>query len=289
LTLAPSSLEAGAPASSALHFSRLPGRAVAGESVTVAVAHARADATCSLDVGYGKKSPQGGLTSRPAVNGTATWTWTIPATVEADRASLVAGCTGSKRITTKLLVVGSLIPPRMSVLKDGFSVRASTRGATDVSYGVVIQNQSPNADALNVHVLVNFVLADNHLLGSASNNIAVIPAGTTYALGNNHGFPGAAPITRLEIVIQVGASNRHLGHPPALANVVIEPSTYDHGWVGDVAGELINNDSHLTLEGAQYSAVILDAAGDVLGGGSGSSYGSPLPPGTREIFKLSNG
>jgi len=122
LTLAPSSLEAGAPAASPLHFSRLPGRAVAGESVTVAVAHARAGATCSLDVGYGKKSTQGGLTSRPAVNGTATWTWTIPATVEADRASLVAGCTGSKRITTKLLVVGSLIPPRMSVLKDGFSV-----------------------------------------------------------------------------------------------------------------------------------------------------------------------
>src|SRR5262249_46231322 len=109
------------------------------------------------------------------------------------------------------------------------------------------------------------------------------------ALGNNLGFPGAAPITRLEIVIQVGASNRHVGHPPALANVVIEPSTYDHGWVGDVAGELINNDSHLTLEGAQYSAVILDAAGDAPGGGSGSSYGSPLPPGTREIFKLSNG
>src|SRR5262249_17309054 len=121
------------------------------------------------------------------------------------------------------------------------------------------------------------------------NNIALIPAGTSYALGNNLGFPGAAPIARLEIVIQVGASNRHVGHPPALANVVIEPSTYDDGWVGDVAGELINNDSHLTLQSAQSSAVTRDDAGTVLGGGSGSSYGSPLPPGTREIFKLSNG
>jgi hypothetical protein len=154
---------------------------------------------------------------------------------------------------------------------------------------VLIENHSPNADALDVNVLVNFVLADNHLLGSSSNRIPLIAAGSTYTLGNNLAFPGTAPIARLEIVIQVGRSNRHVGHAPVVDNIVIEPSQYDQGWVGDVAGELINNDAHLTLVGARYSAVIFDSAGNVLGGGSGSSFGAPLPPGTREIFKLTNG
>jgi hypothetical protein len=43
------------------------------------------------------------------------------------------------------------------------------------------------------------------------------------------------------------------------------------------------------LQSVQYSAVVLDSAGNVIGGGTGSSYGSPLPPGTREVFKLASG
>ena len=287
LTLAPSSLEAGAPAAAALHFSQLPGRAVAGQSVTVAVARAREGARCALAVSYGQTT-QPGLSPATATNGGVSWSWTIPQTVQADRAKLTVACAGSKKISAGLLVVGSLIAPRMSVEKDGFSVRTSTSGSADVSYGIIIRNHSPNADAQNVNVLVNFVLANNHLLGSASASVPLIPAASNYALGGNLGFPGAAPIARLEVVIRVGSTNRHLGHPPALANIVIEPSHYDQGWVGDVAGEVINNDPHLILERTQYSAVILDAAGNIIGGGSGSAFGAAaLPPGTRQVFKLS--
>ena len=291
LTLAPPSLEAGAPASAPFHFSRLPTRAVAGQAVTVAVARARANAQCSLIVAYGKTANQSGLATPTAVKGAASWTWKIPADVQADRAQLTARCTGSKQITAKLLVVGSLIPPKMSVVKDGFSVRVKTGGRADVSYGVLIQNQSPNADALDVNVLVNFVMADNHLIGSASNRVDLIEAGSTYALGNNLVFPGAAPVARLEIVISVGRSNRHVGHAPALDNIVIEPATSpaDQGYVGDVAGEVINNDAHLALQRVSYSAVIFDAAGNVLGGGKGSSFTTALPPGTRQVFKLQQG
>lgn len=288
LTLPPTSHAAGAPASAGLRFHNLPARAVAGQSVTVGIARARAGARCALAVKYGPGAGQDGLQPAIAVNGGASWSWKIPDTVQANRAKLTVSCAGSKRISTNLLVVGSLIPPRMSVVKDGFSVRTSTLG-TDASYGVIIRNHSPNADALNVSVLVNFVLANDHLLGSTSSTIPVIPAGTDYNLGGNLGFPGAAPIARLEVVIQVGATNRHSSHPPALDNIVIEPSSYDQGWVGDIAGEVINNDAHSILSSVQYSAVILDAAGNVLGGGTGSTFGSALPPGTRVVFKLSSG
>jgi hypothetical protein len=286
LALAPGSLEAGNPAS-ALQFSHLPTRVVAGQAVSVTVTRARAGALCSLGVNYGSAG-QSGLVPKAAVDGFASWSWTIPTTVEANVAKLNVACAGSKRLSGKLLVVGSLIAPRMSVEKNGFSLRTSTSGNTDVSYGMIIRNHSPNADALNVNVLVNFVLADDHLLGSTSTSIPLIAAGSDYALGGNLGFPAAAPIARLEIVIQVGASDRHTGHAPALDNVVIEPSLYDKPWVGDVAGEVINNDPALLLQSTQYSAVIFDSAGNVLGGGSGSTSGT-LPPGTRMVFKLNGG
>jgi hypothetical protein len=286
LTSAPASFEASDPA--VPRFSLLPPRALAGEGVTVSVARARAGALCSLAVDYSKGSTQTGLTPATAIGGHASWSWTIPATTQASVAKLSVACGGSKRISGRLLVIGSLIPPRLSVEKDGFSTRTSTNGSTDVSYGIVIHNESPNADALNVNVLVNFVLGNDHLLGSTSSTIPAIAAGTSYALGGNMNFPAAAPIGRLEIVMQVGGSQKHEGHPPALDNVVIEPSLYDQGWVGDVAGEVINNDPSVALQSVRYSAVILDAAGNVLGGGNGSSYGT-LPPGTRMVFKLTGG
>ena len=287
LLFAPASLEAGNPA--ALQFSHLPGRAIAGQAVSVTVSRARAGALCSLAVSYAKAAGQSGLQPKTAVDGLASWAWTIPDSIQANVAKLSVACAGSKRISGRLLVVGGLIPPRISIEKDGFTVKAAGYGTgTDVSYGIIVRNHSPNADALNVNVLVNFVLSNDHLLGSTSTTIPVIAAGSSYALGNSFGFTGAAPIARLETVIQVGSSQRHAGHSPALDNIVIEPGLNDKAWVGDVAGEVINNDPSLTLQTTQYSAVILDSAGNVLGGGGGSTYGA-LPPGTRMVFRLSSG
>jgi hypothetical protein len=282
LLFAPASLEAGDPA--ALQFSHLPGRAIAGQAVSVTVARARAGALCSLAVSYAKDSGQSGLQPKTAVGGLASWSFTIPNSIQANVAKLSAACAGSKKISGRLLVVGGLIP----IEKDGFTPRVSTSGSTDISYGIIVRNHSPNADALNVNVLINFVLGNDHLLGSTSASIPLIPAGSAYALGGNFGFPAAAPIARLEIVMQSAGSQRHAGHPPALDSVVIEPSLYDKSWVSDVAGEVINNDPRLTLQTTQFSAVIFDSAGNVLGGGSGSTYGA-LPPGTRMVFKLTGG
>lgn len=291
LVHAPVSFEAGERPTAALQFTQLPSRALAGEAVTVAVGRAGAGARCALAVTYANGAGQLGLAPRTAIGGAASWSWTIPDSTQAAVAKLAVAC-GSKRISGKLLVVGSLSPPRLSVVKDGFSTRpAAFGGGTDVSYGVIIKNSSLTTDAQNVSVIVNFVLANDHLLGTNTDMISLIPAGSTYNLGDHLAFPGAAPVVRLEIVMQVGSTAPHTGHPPALDNVVIEPSTTttDAGWVGDVAGEVINNDPTKVLESVQYSAVILDAAGNVLGGGNGSSFGTSLPPGTRVVFKLTGG
>ena len=235
---------------------------------------------------YGDGSTQAGVASAPAIDGRASWTWPVADTAAAGAARLTATC-GSARATRTMLVVGSLIPPRIQVLKSGFSIRPKSTG-TQVSWGLVLKNVSPNADALKIYVLLNFVLADNRALGTKTQTVAAIGAGQTYYLGGNLQFPGQAPIARLEPVIQIGGHQRPAVFGPAIENVAIEPSAHDPGWVGDVAGELVNDDAPWVFQRAKVSAVVLDANGEVLGGGTGFAN-AVLPPGTRQVFKASQG
>jgi len=224
-----------------------------------------------------------------AANGRATWTWRVPLSAQAGLAKVTASCAGAGTASRGLIVVGQLIPPKISVVKDGFSVRPHDYGSgSDVSYGVILHNASSNADATNVSVLVNFVLADNKLLGSQSSNLQLLRAGSTYALGASMSFPGAAPIARLEVVVQIGGKQAASPHQPVLSNVIIEPDQFKPDWVGDVAGELVNADPTLTLQNASLSAVVFDKAGNVVGGGNGFSSFT-LPAGTRAVFKLTSG
>src|SRR5205823_5553731 len=76
-------------------------------------------------------------------------------------------------------------------------------GGRDVRQGVNLQDRSGSEDALDVNVLVNFVMENSKLSGSASTPVTVIPAGGTYALGGNLSYDGIAPVSRLEVVVTV--------------------------------------------------------------------------------------
>jgi hypothetical protein len=285
LALAASAATASRPR---VAFVQTPARVVQGNPISVSVS-APSGALCSLSVRYAGGSRQKGLQPARAAGGRASWSWKVGFGTKAGPARMVVSCGRAGHAVRTLIVVGQLVPPRISVVKDGFSVRPHDFGSgSDVSYGVILRNRSPNADAVNVNVLVNFVLANNKLIGSQSSNISLLRAGSTYALGMSMGFPGAAPIARLEVVVQVEDKQPTSRHQPSIANVVIEPDQSKPQWVSDLAGEVINTDSKLTLQNAQLSAVVFDRAGNVVGGGNGGS-GFVLPPGTRAIFKLSSG
>jgi hypothetical protein len=264
------------------------GRVVQGSSFT-ATASAPSGALCALSVRYAGGSRQKGLKPARAAGGHASWTWQVALQTRAGAGKMTVSCGRFGRAVQTLIVVGQLVPPKIAVVKDGFSVRPHQfGGGSDVSYGVVLRNSSPNADALNVNVLVNFVLANNALLGSQSTSISVLRAGSTYALGTSMSFPGAAPVARLEVVVQVKGKQVADHHEPSLANVVIEPDLINPNFVGNVAGEMINTDPRLTLQNAQLSAVIFDKDGNVVGGGNGGLFFT-LPSGTRAVFKLASG
>ena len=197
-----------------------------------------------------------------------------------------ASCGAAGGAQRAFLVIGQVLPLKIDVLKTGWSIRPSGRN-TRVSYGVLLGNTSKVENAENVEVLVNFVMPDNRLIGSASGRLREIRAETQHAYGGELTFPGAPPIERLEVVVQVHERAPRTERVPALSAIRIVPEFRDPVWVGSVEGEIANDDPAV-MRSADLTTIIFDAEGNILGGGRGSVTAS-LPPAAREFFKIGSG
>jgi hypothetical protein len=180
--------------------------------------------------------------------------------------------------------------PKVVVDRQGFTQRPDKTGTGSLlSYGVVLRDSSPTEDAQNVYVIVNMVAPDGELVGSKSQNVKLVPAAATFALGDSLRLRTQAPVSRLEITIRVGAHEPKQQHDmPEFANIRLLPSAFDPGWVSEVDAEIVNVDTPKTLASANVSLVVLDSAGNPLGGGHGYSTAS-LPSGSRFVFIAQNG
>jgi hypothetical protein len=271
---------------STVAFTRAPATALQGKLVKIAVATKPAKSTrCTLVVRYKDGAVERQTTF--AQLGRASWDWRVPEVAQPGRASLSASCIGAGSVTRLVTVVGTLIPPKIVVADQGFSVRAKSIGSA-ASFGLMLQNSSPNADALNVYVLVNFVMADGQAIGTKTEVIDAIPAGTTFAYGGSLSFPSAAPVARLEVVVKVGGRQRRLIHQPLVQSIGIVPGLRDAMWVGEVNGEIVNDHPSLNVARTKLSTVVFDVNGVIVGGGSGNAT-ALLPPGTREVFVITSG
>jgi hypothetical protein len=263
-------------------------RIVQGNTMMLSIRVSPANTQCALTVRYKGGETQNGLPVVTPVGGRATWRWRVPRTVEPGPAKLSVWCPGAGRASRTLTVIGGVIPAKIQVVKSGWSERPYPFGGTGVSYGVILSNTSPQQDAMDVTALVNFVMADNRLIGSATVRVSNIAAGTQHAMGGELHFPAGAPIARLEVVVTIGKRGPATRGKPGLSQIRVMPSIFEPQWAGSVEGEIQNDSAKRTLQSAELSGVILDAAGNVIGGGSGYG-GASLPPAARVFFKIENG
>ena len=282
-----SSASAHAERATGVSIGPMPRRVVQGDLLKVKVHTNLPGALCDLTLVFADSRQQPGLKPVVARGGVAKWRFRVTGFAAPGRAKLVASC-GLHSATRSLLIVGSVIPARIVVVKDGWSVRQQAFGST-VSYGVILKNTSPKQDALQVYTLVNFVGPDNRLVGSATTTVSGIPADQQYALGGQLQFPGGVPtIARLEVVVEIGQRAANKLRQPQLTNIQLAPSVFEPQWLGAVEGEVSNNAANLVLQNTELSTVVFDSAGNVIGGGSGYAFAS-LPPAAREFFKIETG
>ena len=171
-------------------------------------------------------------------------------------------------------------------MQTGWSARPYPFGGTGVSWGVILSNTSKTQDAQDVEVLCNFVMADNRLIGSATQRIADISADSKFATGGMLQFPGAAPIARLEIVVHIGKGGPVTRVKPGISFIRVMPSSFEPAWTGEIDGEVQNDDPARTIQYVELSGVVFDAEGNILGGGTGFGIAT-LPPAARMAMKIS--
>jgi len=76
----------------------------------------------------------------------------------------------------------------------------------------------------------------------------VVRAGSTFNLGGNQALSTQTPVVKLEIIVQTDSYVKAATHEPAVENVHIVPSSFEPNWVGEVDGDLINDDRAQSLE-----------------------------------------
>ena len=274
-----------------VRFTFIPARALQGEQAAVSVAVKPRGTRCSLVVRYANGARQPGLGPVTAGPRGARWSWRVPATAETGTARVTASCGRAGRMTRTMQVVASEDTKRYAVVvqKGGVSQRTNRfGGGSTVSYGMVLANTSPTHDALDLNVVVNFVDATNRVLGSATQRVQAVKAGGTFALGGSSSLRTTTPVSRIEVTGLVEGRALAAVRQPPTTNVRVVPGRTDAGFVAAVEGEVINDHPTHFLTRARVYVVLFDAAGNVIGGGSGFVSAS-LPSGERVFFNANQG
>ena len=276
---------------SSVRFTFAPARAVQGAAAAVSVAVRPRGTRCTLVVRYANGTRQPGLGTVTSGSRGARWTWRLAATAPTGTARLTVSCGRAGRLTRTMQVVANADTKRYAVVveKGGFSQRPNRYGTgSTVSYGMILANTSATHDALDLSVVVNFIDATNVVLGSATQRVAAVKAGGTFALGGSTALRTTTSVARIEVTGLV--QGRALGtvRQPPTANVRVVPSRVEPGFVGAGEGELINDHPTHFMTRARVYVVFFDAAGNIIGGGSGFVSAS-LPPGERVFFSAAQG
>jgi hypothetical protein len=272
---------------SSLRFGFVPQKAFQGQPASLSVVVRPTGVRCAASIRYADASLQR-LPSVVARAGKGSWKWTIPAKARIGSASATVSCGKAGRVSRNFAVVGpASAPAKVIIRKSGFSQRVRSTSRY-VSYGIVLANPSPENDALDVFVLVNFIDSTDRVVATSTNRVGGVGAGSEFYLGGSTSIPDSTPVSKLEIVPRIGsqAPKRLLG--PPTSDVLVQPSRFEPGWVGAVVGQVQNHHPTMLLSNTQISAVVFDSAGNVIGGGTGYSTGGLLP-GIRAYFSASNG
>jgi hypothetical protein len=257
-------------------------------------------AACVAIVEYADGLSQLGSVKQ-ARDGRLSWALLIPRTAQLGKGSWYVRCgLGIERRGTFIVITAGAVAggtkgatgvaPRVVVDKQGFSQRPDkARGGSLFSFGLLLRNTSSAQDVMSVYVLVNMVAAGGQLVASKTRTVMLIGAGQTFAFGDSMALRTQLPVTKLELTVRVGTHQPKVAHTmPELANLRILPGRNDPGYVGEVDGEVLNSATTVTLTGARLSIVLLDAAGNPVGGGTGDTH-SPLPSGSRMVFLAAAG
>jgi hypothetical protein len=211
----------------------------------------------------------------------ATWSFRVPA-VRPGSARAVINCGEAGKGSIPFQVRAALQAPKIITERTGFSQRLNRDGSTTVCFGLELRNDRARVDATRLAVLVNLVDADNRVIGTDHLRLSRIPAGATVYIGDQLSRLANIPIVKVEVVaVEATSAPIAPATPPLISDILIAPDR--DRFVSTVYAQLLNQ-SGLELQGGELGTVLVDADGNILGGGRGTVQG-PVSLGARELSK----
>lgn len=264
-----------------------------GQALNISI-KTRTTALCTAVVHYSDGQQQVGASKR-VKNGKIAWSLLVPKATALGPATWRIQCgihvpASGRFVVAAAKASNNVDVPKVIVDKQGWSQRPNkTGGGSTMSFGLMLHNTSTTQDALNVYVVVNAVDATGKLMASLARTVPLISSGATYAFGDYLRLGSEQPVQQLELTIRLGGHQVKSNHlAPEFANVGVYPSLSYPGFVGSVGGEVLNNAQTKILRTARLSIVLLDAAGNPVGGGQGQ-VSAPIPAGSRFVFSARTG
>jgi len=251
-----------------------------GQTMQLRVLYHGQSVHCVATVSYtgGKVQKLG---DRATSSSGATWSFRVPA-VRPGTARAVINCGEAGKGSIPFQVRAALQAPKIITERTGFSQRLNRDGSTNVCFGLELRNDRARVDAAHVAVLVNLVDADNRVIGTDHLTLIRIPAGATVYVGDQLSRLVNIPIVRVEVVAVTATSTPIApATPPLISDILITPDR--DRYVGGVYAQLLNQ-SGLQLQGGELGTVLVDAEGNIIGGGRGNVQG-PVSLGARELSK----
>jgi len=251
-----------------------------GQTMQLRVMYHGQSVHCVATVSYtgGKVQKLG---DRATSSSGATWSFRVPA-VRPGTARAVINCGEAGKGSIPFQVRAALQAPKIITEQTGFSQRLNRDGSTNVCFGLELRNDRARVDAAHVAVLVNLVDADNRVIGTDHLTLIRIPAGATVYIGDQLSRLVNIPIVRVEVVAVTATSTPIApATPPLISDILITPDR--DRYVGGVYAQLLNQ-SGLQLQGGELGTVLVDAEGNIIGGGRGNVQG-PVSLGARELSK----
>lgn len=286
----PAAAASAVDAGDSFRFHTAPQRAFKGQMAAATVVVRPTGVRCGAVVRYYGGAVQK-LATVTARAGKASWRWKVPASAKPGSANVSVACGRAGKGMRRFAVAAPPAVPqkaRVTVKASGFSQRVRSTNRY-VSYGIELANESPENDALDVTVLVNFIDPTGRVVDTDTTRVEAVGARSIYYLGGSTTIPDASVVDRIEIVApRVGgqAPKRKLG--PPFRDILIQAKKTDPAWVGAVTGHIENDHPTHLLKRTQISAVIYDSGGAIIGGATGR-MGEELMPGVRAYFQASGG
>jgi len=259
-------------------FLTRPASAVQGGTVSATVVLSRAVPRCTGTLRHGKTST---AKVAPVARLRAAFAWRLPATAAPGAWTIAVECGSAGSASGSFKVTRRTAPPAavtVAVEKAGFAV-----AGTELGYGIVLRDTSPTRDAVGVTVTVNVVDAANRVLRTETTRISGLPAGSTYYFGGDVFLDAGSTPANLQVTARAESDQAKKLQAAPVTGLA---AAADGAGKTHVQGRLTNPSVTKPMSAlTRISAVVFDAAGNVIGGGF-TFPTAPVQPNDHVDFDL---